>query len=328
MASPGSAVRYLRRALAEPPPAALRVAVLRRLGVAQGLAGDPSAEDSLREASQLAASPRLRAEVALDLSSAYSLTGRFGDAIRALEQAIDQSVKEDEELRWRLEARLIATAHIETAHRQIAQRHLQTLPPDLRGETPGERLILAQLAYAAAIDGDRVETVVALAERALGDGRLVAEEPPMSASLLEAIFALVLCERHELAMSAYDRWLARTQREGAPIAFALVCSQRSQLHCYGGRIADAIAEARTAIDAGSHLGWRVGAPSLYANLINALLEAGDLAGAERALGDSGVGADIPKCWRSAICSQAARVCGSPRETRRQGSTRCSPRTSC
>jgi DNA-binding CsgD family transcriptional regulator len=292
--APGSAVRYLKRALAEPPRAAQRVAVLRGLGVAEGLSGDRAAEDSLREAMRLAAAPGLRAEIALELSSAYVLTGRFGEAIRALEQAIDETVEPDQELRWRLESRLIATAHIETAHRTVAERHLQTLPLGLPGDTPGERLILAQLAYAAAIGGDPVDVVVALATGALANGRLVAEEPPLSPSLLEATFALVLGEQSELAMSAYDQWLSRAQREGAPIAFALVCSQRSQLHCYRGQIADAIAEARNAIDANSHFGWDVGAPSLYANLINASLEAGELAAAEQALADSGVPKEIPE----------------------------------
>lgn len=216
------------------------------------------------------------------------MTGRFGEAIGALEQAIEQLAKGDRELRWRLEARLIGMAHLETAHTEVAERHLETLPRDLRGDTPGERLILAQPAYAAAIGGDRVEEVVALAKRGLGAGRLVAEEGPLSPSLLEVIFALVLSEQGELAMSAYNERLARAQREGAPIAFALVSSQRSQLHCYRGQIADPIAEARTAIDANSHVGWSVGAPSLYANLINALLEAGEPSAAERALADSGV----------------------------------------
>jgi ATP/maltotriose-dependent transcriptional regulator MalT len=269
------------------------MAVLRELGVAEALAGNPAAEDALARALRLSDTPRESAEVALDLGAAYALTGRFGDAIRALERAIEPLGVHDRELRWRLVARVIATAHIETAHAKVAQRHLEVLPRDLPGETAGERLILAQLAYAAALRGKPVDSIVGLAERALGDGRLVAEEPPLSASLLEAIFALVLCERYELAIAAYDQWLARAQREGAPIAFALVSSQRSQLYCCWGQIPDAIAEARAAVEANRHFGWGVGAPSLCANLINALLEAGEVSAAEQALADSGGGQEIP-----------------------------------
>jgi DNA-binding CsgD family transcriptional regulator len=68
---------------------------------------------------------------------------------------------------------------------------------------------------------------------------------------------------------------------------------RSQLHYYRGAIPDAIADARAAVDANAHFGWTVGLPSLYANLANALLEAGDVIGAEQALASCGLGEEIP-----------------------------------
>jgi DNA-binding CsgD family transcriptional regulator len=292
--APSTAAAYLRRALAEPPAVGERGAVLRRLGVVESLAGDLGAEDALHEAMRLATTARERAELALDLSSAYVLTGRFGAAVGALEEAIDQVQDDERELRWELAARLIGTARMEAAYTPVAQRQLERLPRDLPGASRGERLVLAHLAIGAVQAGEHRDRVTELAERALSDGQLAAEEPVLSPSLLMTVFALVLSERHERAMRAFDGLLARTQREGTPVAFAFVCSRRSQLHYFRGAIPDAIADARTAIDSGTHFGWTVGLPSLYANLTNALIEAGDIAGAEQALAGSGLGDEIPE----------------------------------
>jgi DNA-binding CsgD family transcriptional regulator len=291
--APATAAAYLRRAFTEPASPVQRASLLHHLGVAESLAGDAGGADALREAMRLARSPRQRAEIALDLSSAHMLTGRFGEAVSALDEAIEQT-DDDPELRWRLAGRLIGMARMDGAFTDLAQRHVARLPRDLHGITHGERLVLAHHAVADVMAGEHVEQVAELATRALRDFRLAAEEPAMSPSLLLAIFALVLSERHELAGQAFDWLLDRTRREGAPVAFALVCSMRSQLRYYGGAIPDAIADARAAIEANRHFGWKVGVPSLYANLINALLEAGDLAGAEQALASSGLGEELPE----------------------------------
>ncbi len=292
--APRTAAAYLKRALAEPPPVDHRAAVLRALGAAESQVGDPAAEGALREAMRLADTPRQRAEIALELSSAYILTARFGDAIETLEATIEQTADDDQELRWRLEARLIGTAKMETVNRDVVERHLKRLPRDLPGDSAGQRLILAHRASDAVMSGDPLELVVDLATRALGDGQLVAEEPPLSPTLLTTLFALVLCEEHALALNAFDELLTRARREGAPTTFSFVSSMRSQLHYYRGAIPDAIADARSAIDANRYFGWSVGLPSLYANLINPLLEAGDVAGAEEVLASSGLGEEIPE----------------------------------
>ena len=76
--APEAAVSYLRRALAEPPPAADRLEVLRMLGSAEALlaAGDDFA--SLREALAIASDPQTRAEIAFEL--ALALCGVFRNA--------------------------------------------------------------------------------------------------------------------------------------------------------------------------------------------------------------------------------------------------------
>ena len=113
-----------------------------------------------------------------------------------LEDGVREIDDGDRELRWRLVAQLINVAGLDAAHAEVASRHLDRVPHDLSGETPGERLILAERAWAALKAGEPVDHVVDLAERAFADGRLIAEQRGWSLSVLNAIWALALAERH------------------------------------------------------------------------------------------------------------------------------------
>ena len=294
--SPTAAASYLRRALAEPPSADQRTLVLRRLGMVESRLGEPRAAEHVSEAMALTSEPRERAGLALELSVGYLVAGRSAEAVGMLERAIYQTRGHDRELRWRLEAELINAARTDSLHVEVARRHLERIPRDLAGETSGERLVLAELAWAALLAGEPVDAVMDLARRAFGDGQLIAEQPRGSLSVLNAIRTLALGDQHLLALDAYDELIARTRREGSPILFALISSRRSQLHYLGGAISDAVADAQASIDAGSHFGQSLLVGALYARLIDALLEAGDVEGAAQALADSGFGERIPDTW--------------------------------
>ena len=294
--APAIAGEYATRALVEPPPRDMRADLMAMQGWAAAFSGDPvGAGQHFNRAMAMSRDPQQLATLAVDASGVYSVTGRIGEAISTLEKAIQRIGETDDELRWQLEARLIGAARLQAADDdvKIAADHLASLPRDVRGETHGERLILAQLAYAAVIGGGTAEQATELARRALADGQLLAEEPLSSVAPYNAIGALEFSGELACAIHAYDRLLARARAEGDVFSYALVSSFRSHLKLWRGAVSDAIADARSAIDAGSQLGWDFVAPSAYANLINALLEAGELAAAEEALTASGIGAEIP-----------------------------------
>lgn len=288
---------YLRRALREPPAEDQHPAVSRRLSVVESLLGEPTAAEHAREAMDLAPTPRHRARLALELSGAYQVAGRFEEAIGTLEDALQDVSQTDEELRWRLEAQLISLARLDHRHAELARAHLDRVPIGLPADTPGRRVILAELAYAAFMSGEPVDEVTELATRALGSGRLIAEQPLGSWSVLNAVWALAHSDRHELAMDAYDRLIARARDEGSPITFAWISSRRSQLHYFRGEIPDAIVDARASIDAGGQFGQSLLVAGLCARLIDALLAAGDTAGAARALELCGMGERIPPLFQ-------------------------------
>ncbi|MBV8998360.1 MAG: AAA family ATPase, partial [Solirubrobacterales bacterium] len=287
------AASYLRRALAEPPPTDLRFSVLWRLGGVESRLGDPAAAEHARQARALISEPRQRAEMAFELSVGHLVAGQFDDSISTLEHAVHELENGDEELRWRLEAQLISLARLDPGRAELVRRHLYRIPHDLPGSTAAQRVILAELAYAALMDGEHIAAVADLAKRALGAGQLVAEHSLGSWSVLNAVSVLAHIEQHEAAISSCDELIARARREGSPIAFALLSSKRSQVHYLHGAIPDAIADARAAIDAGSQFAEVPLLPNECAALIDALLEAGDVDGAERALLSSGAGEELP-----------------------------------
>jgi DNA-binding CsgD family transcriptional regulator len=288
------AAEYAARALVEPAPREMRAELMAMQGFVAALSGDlVGAEPHFSRAMAMIRDPRQLATLALEISGVYSVTGGIAEAIRTLKKAIQRIGATDDELRWQLEARLIGAARMQAADAKIAADHLASLPRDVRGETHGERLILAQLAYAAVIGGGTAEHATELARRALADGQLLAEEPLSSVAPYNAISALEFSGELDEAIEAYDRLLARARAEGSVFSYALVSSFRSQLKLWRGAVSDAIADARSAIDAGCHFGWDFVAPSAYANLIDGLLEAGELAAAEEALTASGIGEEIP-----------------------------------
>ncbi len=81
------AVRYLQRALDEPPEPELRPEVLAELGAAEAALGQASAAEHLAQAAAATPDPRRRAELSLQLGRALNAQGRHEEAARAYDTA-------------------------------------------------------------------------------------------------------------------------------------------------------------------------------------------------------------------------------------------------
>jgi hypothetical protein len=105
--APKVAADLLNRALAEPPPAEQRIALLRRTARAEISAGRETALTHLEEAIQLAANPCERAEIAREVAEAYAALFRWVDAVDATERGLVELSQANEELALRLEGELV-----------------------------------------------------------------------------------------------------------------------------------------------------------------------------------------------------------------------------
>ena len=88
---PAEAVRYLRRALEEPPPRRLRAHVVFELGCAEATAGEPEAARRLSEAVESVTAVPEQLGSALDAGRALLALGRQEEAKAILDLALEQA---------------------------------------------------------------------------------------------------------------------------------------------------------------------------------------------------------------------------------------------
>ncbi len=311
-----NAVAYLRRALAEPPPAAERAETLRELGSAERLTLEPAASGHLREALLLTEGPQRRAWLALELGRMlfWGEGGRADEAVEILERAIAELPRDEADLRQQLEAALLTIALEEPALYARAVERLERLraqPPD---STLGGRILLAALAYHDARVGASLASCVTRAERALAGGPLYGHEAGMG--WCHVGFVLANADRFDAARDVYDAALVDARARGSVFAFALASLLRGGAAYLRGALVHAEADLRLAIEACESNGLAAGLPTPYAYLADTLIECGDLDGAAGALARVAAGEEFPERMGGVSGAGQGAPNGRARRTRR------------
>jgi DNA-binding CsgD family transcriptional regulator len=224
--APDAAASYLRRALAEPPAAEMRLEVLLELGHAEALGPSDDAFPALREALELAREPAQRARVGHELANALLSVGR-GDSVRALvESVLDDSERLDEALVERLEAHLLGGGATDlTATRRVIARTAPRFARARRNDVT-DPLMLAALSSTGVVTGLSAEEASGYARRALADERLLRDLIPYGG----ASRTLTWTEQFGEAVPAQAVGLAEAQRRGSAPMFmhaSTVCSVTS-----------------------------------------------------------------------------------------------------
>lgn len=149
--APQAAAGLLSRALAEPPPPTQRIAVLREAAHAEASAGRETAFERLEEALRLAAAPRERAEIALEVAEAYAALFRWVDAVDVLDRALAELGAADEALAARLEGELVVcglhdarrASRVAPVLARLSSRALAGSAAEARAVARGMALLLA-----------------------------------------------------------------------------------------------------------------------------------------------------------------------------------------
>lgn len=163
----------------------------------------------------------------------------------------------------------------------------------LRGETPGERLLLAAAAAYAAFFGGNAGQALDLARRALAGDRLLAEQRVDAPPFWIATAAVLAAERYDEHIAHLDAAEQVAARQGSVIGSTLVLSSRAVNAYLRGSIADAAAGARDAMEQSVAAGWRGGHPYVVSALVLALVEQGELAAADGVFRDQQLAAELP-----------------------------------
>jgi DNA-binding CsgD family transcriptional regulator len=273
-----TAVRFLDRALDEPPEPGARGDVLAELGRARVLAGDvQGAAAALRASVPLAQDRRERAWRRLALARALAASEGPPAGIAVLEEAIADVGEADREMTLRLEGELGS----------VGVHHPHGVPPrfgtyrELAGSTPGECSVLATLARYLSLHGSSAEEAAELALRAVSGGMLVREETAESLALNHAIFVLTLCDRAQEARAAIEAAFAETRTRGSLFGVGAVANTSSFTYLRVGDLLAAESDARAAQEAmGAHASFW---PTRLAVIVHSLVERGELAEAEAEL---------------------------------------------
>jgi DNA-binding CsgD family transcriptional regulator len=280
-----SAVRILRRALAEKPAAEVYPHVLAELAEAESAAGLPGAVERLEDAMRVVDAAPRRAKLALAQGLALHGQQRFAEAAEVLAGALSDIDARDRDQAEELEAAYVAAALFVPERREDARRRAETLEQQIKGEpTPAQRRAVAHLALDAGMRGEDRATVLRLAEVAWpGAGPDTDPVDLLTWPMLTG--ALLFADELERDLELCDAWLeaARAHAIDAPSDAYLLANFCRAWPLYAtGRITEAATAALAALDAegpGSHGYVR----TAYGMIACCQIETGQLEQAETAL---------------------------------------------
>jgi DNA-binding CsgD family transcriptional regulator/tetratricopeptide (TPR) repeat protein len=296
--APDLAVRYLKRALGEPPPDESRAELLRELGAAEQSAGQfAAAAEDLRRALECTDDLATKIELGFRLRYALVWCDRADEVAPTVDGVIAEAAVRDPEGALLLEAAVAGAQLVDlsTSPSQRARaRHV--VQPAFDGE-PVPPHISSLAAVVALFANQPAARVLTFAEQAARGWRQVPAfaRAPMTAQLF---VALLFAEGFPLARGLLDEEVDNARRHGSAAQFLNAAAFRSMLFSRLGALAKAEVDARAALEA-AHLyagtGQSDGAPvpSLHAPmalavLLDILIERGELEHAERLVTQTGL----------------------------------------
>jgi DNA-binding CsgD family transcriptional regulator len=305
--SPRTAATLLRRANEEPPPRALRSRVLHELGTAESLAGDAAAVETLRLALQNAPVQE-RAEVALALGRLLLRAGRSSEAVATLEPAIEALSPDDDDLRLRLEAALLTAARFDVRLIHLDAPRIAALGHMSAVDTHGGRLIAGQLCWGATAGGQSVAVAVELGRRALAGGRVIDEAPSTPDAYLAPILMLAVSDELEEAEAHCAHALALAKERGSAPAYSGAACIASRVAYFKGKLAEGELLARDALRlAIDRPEFEIVRGLARADLVNILVERGEVTEALEVVGDASSLPDSPLTWATDLLCAAGRA---------------------
>ncbi|MET9565860.1 helix-turn-helix transcriptional regulator [Streptomyces tauricus] len=282
---PYTAVRYLRRALAESPSAPACARLLAELGSAELRAQDRSAVEHLVEALRRAQEPEARQAVRPELALAFAASGRYREALETVRAGRDEEAPGADR----------APGHVRTVE-AVLMRMMRGGGNDRRGSTAArpDEAVRVHAAVEAWSRGRCVRRVLRLAGSAVSDDvRLPGRDtelPPAS------IVAWVLTQCDD--MPAAERVLTQVARQASGAGHLLAAttaeSLRTRILLDTGRLSEAEAAA-TAVLRDHHATslTPISTPVAAATLVHCMIETGRADEAEEFLVALGFGRKLP-----------------------------------
>jgi DNA-binding CsgD family transcriptional regulator len=210
---------------------------------------------------------------------------------RAVHEVVAGVSPDDQELALRLEADLVAVAAFAPAFAKPVMDRLARFEDRLRGETSGERQVLACLAFRAAHRGESAPETAALARLALTDGTLLHHHyQSRSPAYFLAVLALLYTDWLDEAERYFDLAIAKARKRGFAAVSGLTVGCRCHVLIRQGRLAQAEAEALSTLAANDP--HAIGRATLLSCVLLTMIERSDAQVAERFLAEHALDGDL------------------------------------
>jgi len=277
--APAAAAGLLARALAEPPPTGERIAVLREAAQAEASLGRERGCALLEEALRVAADPRQRAEIALEVAEAYAALFRWVDGVDVIERALVELGPGEDALAARLEGALVVCGlHDARRASRVAPVLARLSARPLAGSAAEARAVAEGMAMVLA--GRRAAEAASPLEDALARADARAENWDTRAALL---WSLIVAERFDTVSPALGPMLNEVQRSGSARGLVAVYSTLGVLKLRMGALPEADAAARVALRVLQEGDFAPGLAFAATVLADVAIEAGELDEAEELL---------------------------------------------
>jgi class 3 adenylate cyclase/tetratricopeptide (TPR) repeat protein len=289
--APDAAVRYLRRALVEPPADEIQVDALCELGLAEQRVDPPAAAEHLAEALGHIEAPLRRARIALELGRSLFRLNRGPEAVRVLEDAVERLGEDEPELRQMLEAELINSAGFDSDVIDVSRERRARIDESKLVGDVGRAVMVATLRYFDSRRGVDREAVKELAQpRMLG--ALIDSMPSVAISC--AATALLYAELDEELDLFFDWMLDAARTRGELVTLSNMLCFRGLARAQRGDLEDAIQDLRESDELVPYLTSQQGAIYYRSYLADVLTNKGDVVEAEQALAELGLPEEVPQ----------------------------------
>jgi DNA-binding CsgD family transcriptional regulator len=246
---PASAIRYLERAIREPPADDLRPQLLAELARAELAVGRRDAIAHLEAAIELAGDPSDRARFRLELGRALHDFGRPDEACAALERGAAELDGGDRDLVVDLESWYLTSAMVVPERAADAHRRAQAIISRAdRAATRAERALVSKAMIMHVYSGGTCEQVASIARQLFAGGRLLEEDGVASQALGHVAGTLSYCDRYADVEDVLARTLEHCRRRGLVTWVAMSLQLRARQRLWTGSLPDAVEDARIAFE--------------------------------------------------------------------------------
>ncbi len=279
--APDAAVRYLRRALREPPAREIRPAVSRELGVALLRANDPEGLEVLRTVRAATGDSVARAELAGEMANSLSLRNGNEEAATVLEESLAEIPEPDGELGallcgWLLQQSVWGL-----------ERVPEGVAPDSfpSASTLGGRFVLQGVAALGVLGLGAMDRARRAAEAAIADPALLVDDASVGLPPQGALLALVLADRGDRVAGLFGIAIDGMRRRATMPGIGGGYGARSFAHLAEGDLREAQADAEIMLELLRPFGL-VGPLAVWSGIaVHVLLGRGESRAAEELMED-------------------------------------------